>query len=67
MKNKLYDPRFKECRKRIGWTQEKVADYLQRTVKTYRGYERGQYYPPGEVLVMLSDLYGVSIDYLLGR
>lgn len=60
-------PRLMECRKRIGWTQEKVADYLQRTVKTYRGYEQGGYCPPGEVLVMLSDLYGVSIDYLLGR
>lgn len=48
-------------------TQAQIADFLGVTMKTYRGYEKGQEYPKLESLIALSDKWGVSIDYLLGR
>lgn len=48
-------------------TQAQIADFLGVTIKTYRGYEKGQEYPKLEYLMALSDKWGVSIDYLLGR
>ena len=35
--------------------------------RTYAYYESGQRMVPPEVLCALGDLYGVSVDYLLGR
>lgn len=34
---------------------------------TYSKYELGKLPLPVDVLLKLSDLYGVSVDYLLGR
>ena len=48
-------------------TQAQIADFLGVTIKTYRGYEKGQEYPKLESLIALADKWGVSIDYLLGR
>ena len=48
-------------------TQAQIADFLGVTIKTYRGYEKGQEYPKLESLIALADKWHVSIDYLLGR
>ena len=58
---------LKEVRTQNNATQAQIADFLGVTVKTYRGYEKGQEYPKLESLIALSDRWGVSIDYLLGR
>lgn len=68
--------RLKDLRKEKGYTQEKVAKSIDVTTKTYRTWEIGIYdgesgcqtYPliDNKKLKKLSDLYKVSIDYLLG-
>lgn len=50
-----------------GYTQQNVADYLNVKQNTYSQYEIGVLNWPVDVLTSLADLYGVSVDYLLGR
>lgn len=49
------------------YTQRQVAEYLHVKQNTYSQYEVGVLHYPVEVLMKLADLYGVSVDYLLGR
>lgn len=50
-----------------GYTQNQVAQYLNVKQNTYSQYEVGILNYPIDVLCKLADLYGVSVDYLLGR
>lgn len=47
-------------------TQQQVSDYLNMKREVYRRYEKGVYELPVWALVKLSELYGVSSDYILG-
>lgn len=58
---------FKLCRNRSGMTQEEVAAALGIPKKTYQNYEREVREPDSEVLCALADLYGITIDELVGR
>mgnify|MGYP002681434745 FL=1 len=49
------------------YTQRQIAEYLHVKQNTYSQYEIGVLNYPVEALVRLADLYGVSVDYLLGR
>lgn len=46
--------------------QREVAEYLNCSQRVYSNYELGQRDIPTEVLIKLSALYHVSVDYLLG-
>ena len=46
-------------------TQGEVAEKLNYTDKSVSKWERGESLPPIDVIKELSDLYGVSIDYLV--
>lgn len=69
--------RLKELRERKKITQAQAAKEIGVTVKTYREWEIGKYakdssthyYPSIDAgnLLALSELYGVSVDYLLRR
>ena len=48
-------------------TQKQVAQHLGISQNTYSQYELGRLNYPVEALIKLADLYGVSVDYLLGR
>lgn len=50
-----------------GLTQCQVAEHLNVKQNTYSQYEIGVLNYPVDVLCKLADLYGVSVDYLLGR
>lgn len=50
-----------------GYTQKQIGEYLGISQNTYSQYEIGVLNYPIDVLMKLADLYGVSIDYLLGR
>lgn len=50
-----------------GYTQKQIGAYLSINQNTYSQYETGVLNYPVEVLMKLADLYGVSVDYLLGR
>ena len=60
-------PRIRDLREDQDWNQTKVAEYLGVRQTTYSKYELGKLPLPVDVLLKLSDLYGVSVDYLLGR
>ena len=46
--------------------QREVAEYLNCSQRVYSNYELGQRDIPTGVLIKLSALYHVSVDYLLG-
>ena len=59
--------RLKQCRKEKGFTQREVAIYCDITEKTYQNYELMTREPKVEILLKISDVFEVSLDYLLGR
>ena len=46
--------------------QRQIADYLNCSQQVYSNYELGQRDIPTDILIKLSEFYGVSVDYLLG-
>jgi transcriptional regulator with XRE-family HTH domain len=66
-KNKVLAKRLKEVRLKKNLTQEQVADMLGIEAATLSGYEREYRAPDANTLERLADIYGVSIDYLMGR
>lgn len=60
-------PNIRNLREDNDRTQTELADYLHVKQTTYSKYELGKINIPIEVFIELSDYYGVSVDYLLGR
>ena len=67
MSDSVFGERLRMLRKRAGLTQQAVADRLQIHRTAYTKYETGVVAPDREALVRLSELFGVSVDYLVGR
>lgn len=73
----VFRQRLKKLRKEHHYTQDYIAEKLDITTKTYRTWEKGVYigtsnsvtYPEidSDKLIKLSEIYSVSVDYLLGR
>lgn len=59
--------RIKECRVKKGMTQKFVALSLGVKPPSVWGWENDKSDPTQENLSALADLFGVSVDYLLGR
>jgi len=59
--------RLKELRKEKNILQKEVADYLKTNLTTYASYEQGRSEPNYDTLILLSDFFNVSTDYLLGK
>jgi transcriptional regulator with XRE-family HTH domain len=58
--------RIRDLREDRDLKQRQVADYLNCSQQVYSNYELGQRDIPTDILIKLSDFYGVSVDYLLG-
>ncbi|MBR4910205.1 MAG: helix-turn-helix transcriptional regulator [Clostridia bacterium] len=58
---------LREAREDRDIKQKDIAKYLNVSQNTYSQYETGVISLTAEVLIKLSDYYGVSIDYLLDR
>lgn len=58
---------FRLYRKRAGYSQKEVAAELSVTIAAVSSWEVGRYIPDPQNLKALADLYGVSVDTLLGR
>ncbi len=54
-----------ELRKEKGLTQEQFGEKVGVTNKTVSRWETGIYLPPADVLIIMSELFGVSINELL--
>ena len=48
-------------------TQHQLAKLLGMSQTGYSKYETGENDVPTQILIKLADLYGTSVDYLLGR
>lgn len=54
-----------QLRKEQGLTQDQLGQKLGVTNKTISRWETGAYLPPAEVLMAMSELFGVSVNELL--
>lgn len=59
--------RIRELREQQGLSQKAVAEELGMHVTQYRRYELGERKPEIGFLIQIADLYGVSLDYIVGR
>lgn len=62
-----FNERLRNARINAGFTQAYVAKNIGVSNALYNKYERTDIRPPYETLVKLCDLFGISVDYLLGR
>lgn len=67
MENMVFGERLRALRKQARLTQQEVADTLRVHRTTYTRYEAGAVAPDQQGLVQLAELFGVTVDYLLGR
>lgn len=58
--------RLRECRKKAGLPQIKVAIFCDITENAYQNYELGNREPKVSILMRIAQFYDVSIDYLVG-
>lgn len=58
--------RLRDLREDKDLTQQNVTDMLFINRRTYAEYENGINSMTPETLIKISNIYGVSIDYLLG-
>lgn len=58
---------LKELRLEKGYTQTEVAKYCNVSTQCISSLEIGTRNPTGSTIIALSDFFGVSADYLLGR
>ena len=54
-----------QLRREKGWTQEELGEQLGVTNKTVSRWENGNYMPSIEILILLSERFGVSLNELL--
>ena len=57
--------RIAALRRRAGWSQGELARHLGISPSTVGMYEQGRREPNSQMLVALSELFGVTIDYLV--
>ena len=58
---------IKEIRLRRNLMQSDVANALGVSSVVYSRYETGARQPSIDILIQLADIFGVTVDYLLGR
>ncbi len=59
--------RIKELREELQLTQKEVAEKIDNVQRNVSNWENGTSEPDCENLVKLAELFGVSVDELLGR
>ena len=62
-----YYKRIRDLREDHDLTQRQLAARLRMTQTQYFRYEQGYRDIPSDILIALTDLYGTSTDYILGR
>ena len=58
--------RIKQLREEKRMTQVRLSIELGVSQETVSAYEKGKYFPTFSILAKLSELFGVSIDYIMG-
>lgn len=62
-----FSQRLKQLRKDKHLTQAQVAERIGVTASMVSSYETDIRLPSYEVMLRIADIFGVSVDYLLGR
>jgi transcriptional regulator with XRE-family HTH domain len=63
----LLSQRIKELRKEMGLTQLELSERIGVSPSTVGGYEQGVREPDRTMAIKMADLFGCSLDYLMGR
>jgi len=63
----LLGNRIRERREHKSLLQKDVANYIGISQQAVARWEKGETEPDSETLVKLAELFGCSVDYLLGR
>ena len=63
----MYFQRLRDLREDMDMNQTEIAELLHTSQTVYSRYERGYQTIPVEHLLLLSDFYNVSTDYILGK
>lgn len=58
--------RIKQLREERNMSQVRLSIELEVSQETVSAYENGKHYPSVQSLMKLSDIFGVSCDYILG-
>ncbi|MBQ2794975.1 MAG: helix-turn-helix transcriptional regulator, partial [Oscillospiraceae bacterium] len=58
--------RIKKLREARGMTQIRLSIELEVSQETISAYEKEKYYPSYQSLLKLSEIFGASIDYIMG-
>ena len=58
--------RIRDLREDRDLTQKYLSSVLNCSQQVYSNYELGQRDIPTDILIRLSNFYGVSVDYILG-
>ena len=61
-----YYPRLRDLREDHDLTQRRLAEMLGMKQTQYFRYEQGYRDIPTDMLIKLSEIYSVSVDYILG-
>lgn len=59
--------RLLELRKEFNLDRETLANALNISYSSLSKYETNKRFPSQDLLILMADYFGVSIDYLLGR
>lgn len=62
----MYENKLRYIREKLDMTQKELGIVFDVDASTYRGWESGRTIIPLKHLIKFSNLYGYSIDYLLG-
>lgn len=65
--NNTLSERIKERRLLLGYNQPELAKIMNVSKQTVSNWENGNRTPDAETLSKLSDLFSVSVDFLLGK
>ncbi len=63
----VFHSKIREFRKTINLTQKQMAERLNISERAYQYYESGQREPNLDTLFDISNVFDISIDYLLGK
>ena len=63
----IFSERLKELRKKRGYTQSELAEYMNMRQGSYTKWETGMTEPRIENLIKLADILNTTTDFLLGR
>lgn len=67
MDKKLFGKRIKKYRERVGYSQEALAEQVNRSSIFISYIERGEKSPSLDTLVKLANALNISVDLLLGN